>query len=277
VAFPTVVIVIEVSAVAVGSRAHPRNLLRANLVRVCDGMGSSEGGGMRRFGADVMAIAAIVGGATVAVGATALLADARDGGAEPVDRMRAVEVGDVRVRVRRAQEQVEMARVRADRMREVARERGAEARARAELARERAEVARERAREARDRARIVRARIRQAAREQWIETDVEVDGDFDFQFEFDFDYDQELDFDHDVEFDYDYQTGELRLEGLSLDLDRLRAVEGLEGLELRLEDLDLQLTGLGTETSRELEERLEEDVRRLAERLARLDLERGGR
>ncbi len=259
---------------------------------------STKGKTMKRFGADVMAVAAIVTGAAVSGGASMLLADSR-GEEETRERQaQAVEVRDarhVRVEIRRVRQTADLARERAERARaraERARERAAEVRARAE-------VSRARAAEARAGALVLRERVRRAAREQVAREQARQerrDPEFDFDFDFQFD------------FDYDFEAGELRMELQGLEglgslrgLEALEALEGLEGLEglealdglrlsldlsgleslddleWQLQDLDVRLEGLDGEISRELELRLEGELRRLEEELARARVEVRGR
>jgi hypothetical protein len=125
-----------------------------------------------------------------------------------------------------------------------------------ERALERAERARERAERVQERAERVRERAQRGVRVERIH----IEGVEDLDFDFDFDFDSDADF--------DFEGLEAQMEGLDLQL------QGLEGLEFQLqglEGLEFRMDGMSQELDAEIEQRLEEELRQLEEKLSRLN------
>ncbi len=232
---------------------------------------------MERLGTDVMAVAMILGGGAIAAGATVLLAEAGDdahlsynecSGDVEGQRIRVtVGHGDDAVivapdvQVRASGDCVEAVRV-VDVSVEKVDRRVAQARTRAEQARERAVRAQER--ELRGQERDVRAQerdVRAQERSERVERVRVRSEDFDFEHDFDF----EFDFDHDFDFDFDFDDLEFDFQGNGFQIN----LEGLEQLGVQLEGLEVE--GMDEELRVEIEVRLADEMKRLEERLSRMN------
>lgn len=234
---------------------------------------------MNQFGTDVMAMAVIVGGFAVGGASTLLFSDTPERAVyECTTTVRSqprvvVAMGSgsnsfvvaptVRVHTSddcaMAAELGEAQQERVERVAEMARARADRAVGRVERARERGERAQERAARVRD-------RHSERAQEMHFEFD---EGDFDFDFDFNFDFDG---------MEIDLEGLELQLEGLEglqglRGLEGLRGLQGLEGLAAlkALEGMEWRLTGLEGDVGVEVERRIEEEMRRVEERLSQLN------